>query len=201
MPCAGNCRSTTSRGPTAPKHPWHAFGAALRRAREGRNFRGREAVICLGAPELFVQNVRLAKVPGAEMERLVRQEAAGRLPFPAAEAEIRFLEAADVRQGETTRREVILLACHKPVVDQLLERRGRRGPVAGGDRRRAGRPVAMLRQAIPPRRRSTAASFVCSHRGLGRDRGHRQGRRRPVHQIHRRRRPRKWTNPSRGIWT
>ncbi len=103
-----------------PKHPWQAFGAALRRAREGRNFRGREAVICLGSPELFVQNVRLAKVPSAEMERLVRQEAAGRLPFPAAEAEIRFLEAADVRQGETTRREVILLACHKPVVDQLL---------------------------------------------------------------------------------
>jgi type IV pilus assembly protein PilM len=115
LPIEENAQSDT------PKHPWHAFGPALRRTREGRNFRGREAVICLGAPELFVQNVRLAKAPSSEMERLVRQEAAGRLPFPAAEADIRFLEAADVRQGETTRREVILLACHKPVVDQLLK--------------------------------------------------------------------------------
>lgn len=99
---------------------WDALAAALRRAREGRNFRGRDAVVCLGAPELFAQNVRVAKAAGTEMSRLVQQEAAGRLPFPAAEAEIRFLEAADVRQGETTRREVILLACHKPVIDRLL---------------------------------------------------------------------------------
>lgn len=103
------------------KHPWEAIAPALRRARERRNFRGSDAVICLGAPELFVQNIRVAKAPAGEMHRLVQQEAAGRLPFPAAEAEIRFLDAADVRQGDTTRREVILLACHKPVVDQLLE--------------------------------------------------------------------------------
>jgi type IV pilus assembly protein PilM len=99
---------------------WQAIGNALRRAREGRNFRGREAVVCLGAPELFVQNVRVAKVPSPEIQRVVNQEAAGRIPFPAAEAEIRFLEAADVRQGETTRREVVLLACHKPVIERLL---------------------------------------------------------------------------------
>ena len=141
-------------------------------------------------PELFVQNVRLAKAPSSEMERLVRQEAAGRLPFPAAEADIRFLEAADVRQGETTRREVILLACHKPMVDQLLKVDRRRGPVAGRDRRRAGRFVALLRETISPRRRSAATSHVRSHRRVGHDRRDRERCRRVVHQIYRRRRPR-----------
>ena len=63
----------------------------------------------------------MAKVPGGELEKLVYQEAAGRVPFPAPEAEVRYLEAADVRQGDATRREVILLACHRPVLDHVLD--------------------------------------------------------------------------------
>jgi type IV pilus assembly protein PilM len=93
---------------------------AIRQARESRNFRGKEAVVSLGIRELFVQNVRLPKAPPAETERLLQQEAAGRLPFPASEAEIRFIEAADVRQGDTVKREVILLACHRPLLNELL---------------------------------------------------------------------------------
>ena len=95
---------------------------ALKQAREGRRFRGRDAVLCLGSRELFVQNVRVPK-PAAEgeIERSVRQEAESRMPFPAAETELRFLEAADVRQGDNVRREVIVLACHRPVLDQMLQ--------------------------------------------------------------------------------
>jgi len=94
---------------------------ALRIAREGRKLRGRDVVICLGSQDLFVQNIRVPKASGAELERLVRQEAANRLPFPAAEAEVRFLDAADVRQGDAIRREVILLACHQPALARTLE--------------------------------------------------------------------------------
>jgi type IV pilus assembly protein PilM len=93
---------------------------ALRGAREGGNFRGRDAVVCLGAGELHVHNVRLPKSTPDEMERLVHQEAANRLPFPQEEAELRFLEAADVRQGDAVKREVILLACHRPRLKQIL---------------------------------------------------------------------------------
>lgn len=105
---------------------------ALRRAREGRNFSGRDAVICLGEPDLFVQNIRVAKVPPEELQRLVFQEAAGRLPFPVNEAEVRFIEAADVRQGESLRREIIVLAVHQPVLEQHLQVMVRAGlrPVA-----------------------------------------------------------------------
>ncbi|MGE0758498.1 MAG: pilus assembly protein PilM [Pirellulaceae bacterium] len=97
-----------------------SFVEALQRARCGREFRGKEAVLCLNDRHMFLQNVRIPKGEQAAMDRVVQQEAAGRVPFPVAEAEIRYLEAADIRQGDQVLREVILMACHRPVLDRLL---------------------------------------------------------------------------------
>ncbi len=94
---------------------------AIRHAREGRRFRGQEAVVCLTDRQLFLQNVRVPKVDPNGIDRLVKQETAGRLPFAAGEAEIRFVETADVRQGEAQLREVIVMACHRPVLIQMLD--------------------------------------------------------------------------------
>ena len=105
---------------------------AMTKARDGRSFRGRDAVICLNSQQLFLQNVRVPKAEGAALERTIQQEAAGRIPFPVAEAEIRYLEAADIRHGEALMREVILMACHRPVLEASIatvERAGLR-PVA-----------------------------------------------------------------------
>jgi len=93
---------------------------AVGRAREGRKFRGRRAILCLSSADLFVQNIRVPQAKGEELEKIIRSEAAGRLPFDAEEAEIRFIEAADVRQGDMMRREVIVLACRKAAVERLL---------------------------------------------------------------------------------
>jgi type IV pilus assembly protein PilM len=93
---------------------------AIQRAREGHAFRGKEAVFCLRAGDLFVQNLRVPKAEGAELARLVHGEAAHRMPFPGAEAELRFLEAGDVRHGDALRREVIVMACHRPAVTRTL---------------------------------------------------------------------------------
>jgi len=93
---------------------------AIRQAREGRNFHGRHAVFSIGSRELFVQNIRVPQVAGEEFSRVVCAEAAGRLPFASEEAELRYIEAANVRQGDAVRREVILLACHRPVLHQIL---------------------------------------------------------------------------------
>ncbi len=91
----------------------------LKQALETHGFRGRRAVICLGARELFVQNVRVTR--GEEpLGVQVRQEAGGRLPFDLAEAEMRYLEAGDVRQGERTKREVIVMACRRAALDRSL---------------------------------------------------------------------------------
>ena len=94
---------------------------ALKQSREGKRFRGRDAVVCLGARQLYVQNVRVPKVDGPQFEQNIRQEVGARLPFPLAEAELRWIDAAEVRQGDSTRREVIVLAVHKPVLDQTLQ--------------------------------------------------------------------------------
>lgn len=93
---------------------------AIQRAREGHNFHGRQAVFCLGAGDLFVQNIRVPQASGPELHKVVWAEAAGRLPFAREEAEVRFVEAADVRQGDSVRREVILLACRHQVVDRIV---------------------------------------------------------------------------------
>jgi type IV pilus assembly protein PilM len=94
---------------------------AIRQAMAGRQFRGRDAVLCLGARDLFVQNIRVPKGKPEELEQIVQQEAAGRLPYAINEAELRFTEAADVRQGEQTKREVILLAVHRPSLELAIE--------------------------------------------------------------------------------
>lgn len=93
---------------------------ALGQAREGRGFRGSDAVVCLSHRQLFLQNIRVAKSAQVSLDRTVQQEAAARVPFPVADAEIRYLEAADIRQGDTVMREVILMACHRPVLERLL---------------------------------------------------------------------------------
>jgi type IV pilus assembly protein PilM len=146
----GDCStvSETSRWDLPPQDAADTAGrdtavvAALCHAREGRGFRGRDAVFSLGAEHLFVQNIRVAQAAGDELRKIVHTEASGRLPFKSEDAEIRYLEAADVRQGDTFRREVILVAAHRPAIDRLLDVAQRAGlkPVAID-----AEPVALLR--------------------------------------------------------
>ena len=105
---------------TKPERQDERVVEAIRHAREGRNFRGRDAVLCLGAGNLFVQNIRVSPATGDELTKIVQFEAAGRLPFASERAEIRYIEADDVKQGDTIRREVILLACYRPSLDRML---------------------------------------------------------------------------------
>ncbi len=94
---------------------------ALTRGRNGRGFRGKEAVVCLGDDHLLVQNLRVPKATGEELTRSVYQEAAGRIPYPIDEAEIRYLETTDVRQGDSTMREVIVFAYQRPLIEHQLD--------------------------------------------------------------------------------
>ena len=94
---------------------------ALRQAREGRDFRGREAVFCLNSADLFVQNIRVPQAVGNEFRQIVHTEAATRIPFAQSDAEIRYIEADNVRQGDAVRKEVILMACQRGTVERVLE--------------------------------------------------------------------------------
>lgn len=94
---------------------------ALVEAREGRRFRGRDAVVCLGSRELHIQSLRLVRPPNVDLEPIIRKEIGERPAFPVAECELRYLEAADVRQGDVVRREVIVLGCRKTLLDRYLQ--------------------------------------------------------------------------------
>ncbi len=114
----------------------------LCRARQAHHFRGREAVLAMGAEELFIQNLRLPEPKGESLEKLVLSEAASRLPFDPAEAEIRFLRTEPVRQADTIRLEVIVLACRRTVITEKVALAEKAGliPVA-----LEPQPLALLR--------------------------------------------------------
>lgn len=125
-----------------PEQRLQLVSQALKQLREGRCFRGKEAVMCLHADQLFVQNVRVAKTAPEQLDALVRAEIEPRLPFPVEESELRYIEAGDVRQGDATKREVIVMACHVPELERLLD-----AVIAGGLRPVAVdvEPAAVLR--------------------------------------------------------
>ena len=94
---------------------------ALSKALDSRRFFGRDAVVCLGPGELFVQNIRIASSPDTDLDSAVRQEAKGKLPYPLEEAELRYIDAAEVRYGDSYRREIVLMACQQERLEAYLK--------------------------------------------------------------------------------
>lgn len=82
--------------------------------------RGRQVVSCLGADELIVETVRLPQLPPDEIAKAVHWEASERLPIPVADAEVRHLVAGEVRQDNSAKLEVILVACPRDLIRRRL---------------------------------------------------------------------------------
>lgn len=93
---------------------------ALEMARKGRRFWGNEAALCLSHEDLVLQSLRLAIDPRGNLTEQVRNEVAGRLPFPAEEAEVRLLDVAEIKRGEATVREMIAVACRRATLEKRL---------------------------------------------------------------------------------
>jgi type IV pilus assembly protein PilM len=89
-------------------------------------FSGRDVVLSLNAQQLFVQNVRVPRLPDEELAKVVRWEAEERLPEDFGEAEVRHLVAGDIRapassgEGSEIRREVIVLACRRKEIQESI---------------------------------------------------------------------------------
>ncbi|RCS42093.1 hypothetical protein DTL42_19890 [Bremerella cremea] len=111
--------------PIAAEQDFDAYLAQLKqtlqRARVGRNFRGHDAIFCIHQRDLFLHNIRVNKNESKALANIVQQEAADRIPYSMLDAEIRFVESAELRQGEQTLREVIIMACFRPRLEALLE--------------------------------------------------------------------------------
>ena len=89
-------------------------------------FKGRDVVLSLNTNQLFVQNVRVPRLPDEELNKVVRWEAEERLPEDFGEAEVRHLIAGDIRapassgEGSEIRREVIVLACRRKEIQEAI---------------------------------------------------------------------------------
>jgi type IV pilus assembly protein PilM len=102
----------------SPEEQDASVASTLRKLIADHHFKGQQVISCLGSQELFVQNVRLPQLPPEEVEKVVCWEAEERLPYAVADAEVRHLLAGQVRQDANTKQEVILLACHRGVVER-----------------------------------------------------------------------------------
>lgn len=101
--------------------------ATLKLMVSDHGFRGHRVVSCVPADDLHLQSVRLPQLPQDEMQKVVRWEAEERLPFPAQNAELRYLLSGQIRQDATVKQEVVLMACQQTILQRhlrVLERAG-----------------------------------------------------------------------------
>jgi type IV pilus assembly protein PilM len=97
-------------------------------------FVGRNVVATLPRELVHVKNLRLPPLPADELPGAVRYEASTVFPFDIEDARIEFLPAGEVRQGNDTRQEVIVLAVKNADIDGYLQQLDRCGVrVAGLD--------------------------------------------------------------------
>jgi type IV pilus assembly protein PilM len=116
-----------ARGETTDEQYDELVAATLKLMVSDHGFRGHRVVSCVPADDLHLQSVRLPQLPPEEMQKVVRWEADERLPFPAANAELRYLLSGQIRQDATVKQEVVLMACQQTILQRhlrVLERAG-----------------------------------------------------------------------------
>ena len=106
---------------TDPEVADRAMTDALKTLVNDHRLRGRAVVSCLNADELIVETVRLPQLPPEEIAKAVHWEASERLSIPIGEAEVRHLVAGEVRQDNTVKQEVILVACPRELIRRRLK--------------------------------------------------------------------------------
>lgn len=98
-----------------------AVAESLRNLVNDHCLRGRSVVACLESDELTVETVRLPQLPPEEIAKAVHWEASERLTIPIEQAEVRHLLVGEVRQENTVKQEVILVACARDVIRRRLK--------------------------------------------------------------------------------
>ena len=90
-------------------------------------FVGNQVVATLPREFVHVKNLRLPPLPAGELESAVRFEALSVFPFDIDDARIEYIPAGEVRQGNETRQEVIVLGVRNSDIEQYLQQLDRCG--------------------------------------------------------------------------
>ncbi len=85
------------------------------------NFRGKKAISCLQSGQLKITSLRLAEADGEKTEHILRREAFERFGLNANADAMDYMVAGNVRQGEETKNEFILLATDNNTIKNHIE--------------------------------------------------------------------------------
>lgn len=103
--------------------------SVLRDLLDEGNFAGRRVVAAVPREFVHVKNFRLPPMPLAELEGAVPLEARNLFTFDVDRAQVRFLPAGDVRQGNDVLQEIIVLAVKNDDIDSFVEQVHRAGVI------------------------------------------------------------------------
>ncbi len=88
---------------------------------KSQQFKGRRCVLALPAEATFVQHVRTPKLPPEALEQALRAELEGKLPYPASEAVLRSVVAAEISDSGGTMLEMIVVAARRGLIDACID--------------------------------------------------------------------------------
>ncbi|MFA6133710.1 MAG: pilus assembly protein PilM [Phycisphaerae bacterium] len=91
--------------------------AGVAELRRQGGFEGRKVVTALSCSELAIKSLRMPAMPEAEMRNALKWEAQERLGFEVADDQFNFLSAGEVRSGNDTCQEIILLAVEGKTIE------------------------------------------------------------------------------------
>jgi type IV pilus assembly protein PilM len=106
---------------TRPEARLSAATDMVRRMLRKNPFVGRRVVAALPSSMIHVKNFRLPSMPAEELQSAVSFEARHILSFDPDEAQVRFLSAGEVRQGNDVLQEVIVVAARNSEISGFVE--------------------------------------------------------------------------------
>jgi type IV pilus assembly protein PilM len=85
------------------------LGEAIQRILSHGSFYGRSCVSCFPTAHLTIHSIRMPAMPDDELNKAIRYEAEERFNISPYDSEIGFLRLGEIRQGDDSRHEVILV--------------------------------------------------------------------------------------------
>ena len=107
-------------GPLSHEERRKLQAAAIADMLDDGNFVGRDIITALPWADLQIRPLRFPPAPNEELNHLVQAESADRLGLDPSEAEVRFINSGDVRQGTQILQEVIALTTTREAVESQL---------------------------------------------------------------------------------
>ncbi|MDY7011425.1 MAG: pilus assembly protein PilM [Planctomycetota bacterium] len=93
----------------------------LRKILKDRGFKGRQCILSIPAADTFVTHIRTAPAPPDELEKALRWQLEGKLPFNHNDAIIRHMVVGPVQGENEGRQEVIVVAISRQSAEAYLE--------------------------------------------------------------------------------